>query len=69
MCLFCKTNAEKHLTNEEKQQCLQDFLETNFPVTIWIISIVINISSALIVIGLQIALISVKGKLYFVGAG
>ena len=72
MCFFylCyKTKAEKHLDDEQKEICLQEFLDKKFPVTIWILSIILNISSALVVIGLQIVLIYVKGKNYFVGAG
>lgn len=72
MCLLylCyKTKAEKHLDDEEKEKCLLEFLGEKFPVKIWIFSIILNISSALVVIGLQIGLIWVKGKNYYVGAG
>lgn len=67
--LCYKTKAEKHLDDEEKEKCLLEFLGEKFPVTIWIFSIILNISTALAVIGLQIGLIWVKGKNYYVGAG
>ncbi len=64
-----KTKYQKLLTKEEEKKCLELMLLGNFPLKTYIICLTINMLLGFCAIGFQFGLISVKGPLYFVGAG
>ncbi len=69
MFKFFKTKYQKLLTKEEEKKCLQTMLLENFPLKTYVICLSINMVLGFCAIGFQFGLISVKGPLYYVGAG
>ena len=67
LCL--KTKYQKLLTKEEEKKCVKLMLLENFPLKSYVICVVVNILFGFCTIGFQIGLMSVKGPLYYVGAG
>jgi len=70
MCIRqCRSKYENLLTPEERAKCLEIFLKEKFPTKIYAFVIIFSIFLGLNMIGFQIALINVKGSLYFIGTG
>lgn len=67
LCL--KTKYQRLLSKEEQKKCVKSMLQEKFPLKTYVSCLLVNIVFALCIIGFQIGLISVKGPLYFVGAG
>ncbi len=64
-----KTKYQKLLTKDETNRCIKIMLQEKFPFKIYLTCLFVNIFFGCCAIGFQIALISVKGPLYYVGAG
>ena len=71
MCLCCKTELQKSLTNQEREECTRDFIKSSeyFPNMIFLICTTINILCGYNAFLFQIVSIIFKSPLYYIGAG
>ena len=68
MC--CKSEAEKSLSKEDQQKCLEKFLKSeDFPIKFYIALCCYALLAGLTIITFQILAIVYEAPFYYVGAG
>ena len=66
---WLKSKVERQLSPDERKKCIQDMLDFQFPIKLYLVSFAINIFLSANVFGFQIAADRIESPNYFVYAG
>lgn len=69
MMFWVKTKAEKGLSAEERKACIDDMLDNQFPLRLYVVSFTLNIVFSAASIAFQVVAVNLQAPNYFVYAG